>query len=143
MKWLVASIVLLACGAFSWKMLVATRKIVTLTRNSQVTIEVDGKRVQGDMLAGRYTAILTTRDAEKVHSYQFLYAGDVDRGGDIGLVLDCGSWVAPRLPFLIASDRYPPCSRYHRKQGSRSLLQRNGGMQFVTDSGSTVKLTPH
>ena len=141
MKWLVASILVLSGAAFCWKMLVVSWKILPLTSKNQVTIEVDGKRVNGDMLAG-LTAILTTRDGDKSHSYQLFYAGDVDPIGDIGSVVDCGSWVAPRLPFLIATYKYPPCRRHDpQPRKRRSLLLRHGDVQFVTDTGSIVKMT--
>ena len=79
------------------------------TRDKKVT--VNGSAMQADVLAGRASALLTLRGRGREHSYLLLYAGDVDSKGDIGNVLHCHSWVAPRTPVLIETKRYPNCTR--------------------------------
>jgi hypothetical protein len=82
--------------------------VALLTRNRSATIEVSGAPVQGEILDGRLTAIVTRRDAGKAHSYRLFFEGDTDSSGDTGFVIDCHAWVAPRLPFLLEAANYPP-----------------------------------
>ncbi len=68
-----------------------------------------------------------------MHSYLLLYAGDVDRMGDLGQVIDCGKWIAPRLPILIQTDSYPNCNVGSAGAGvSRISLTSKGTAQLFT-----------
>ena len=80
-----------------------------LHRSRGRTIDVNGTAVRADLLIGRVSAVVTRRDKGKEHSYLLLYAGDVDQTGDIGEVIDCRNWIAPRLPILIRTNTYPGC----------------------------------
>jgi hypothetical protein len=86
----------------------------------------------------------TTLEAGKEHSYQMLFAGDTDFIGNMGNVVDCHEWVAPRLPVLLVTRNYPPCVA-RPEDGPEAkgwpLIIRENGMQFVTKDGHTITLT--
>jgi len=95
--------------------------------------------VEGELLGNRFSAIVTIRDMGKKHSYQLLYAGDVDKTGDMGQVVDCRQWVAPHFPLLLQTRNYPPCKRLPEDEYV-SLLSRRHSMQFVTKDHSTISI---
>src|SRR5882724_10122707 len=84
--------------------------VALLTRDQSARIEVDGARVEGEILDGKLTAIVTRRDPGKVHSYRLFFKGNTNPNGETGFVIDCHAWVAPRLPFLLEVANYPPCN---------------------------------
>jgi hypothetical protein len=104
-----------------------------LNRTGHYTVEVNGAAVRADVLVGRASAVVTRRDKGNIHSYLLLYAGDVDGTGDMGQVIDCGDWIAPRLPILIQTNSYPNCNvRSVRAGASRMSLTSKGRAQMFT-----------
>jgi hypothetical protein len=117
--------------------------VAFLTRIRNTTIEVNGAMVQGEILNGRLTAIVTRRDTGKVHSYRLFFEGDTDSSGDTGFVIDCHAWVAPRLPFLLEAANYPPCNILSEdvyKDRRWPLFRRGQSIEFVTDDLSTIRI---
>jgi hypothetical protein len=117
--------------------------VALLTRNKSATIEVNGARVQGEILDGRLTAIVTRRDPGKVHSYRLFFKGDMDPNGETGFVIDCHAWVAPRLPFLLEVANYPPCNILSEdvyKDRRWMLFRRGPFIEFGTDGLSTIRV---
>jgi hypothetical protein len=117
--------------------------VAFLTRNKNTTIEVNGALVQGEVLEGRLTAIVTRRDAGKVHSYRLFFEGDTDSNGDTGFVIDCHAWVAPRLPFLLEAANYPPCNILSEdvyKDRRWPLFRRGHFIESVTANLSTIRI---
>lgn len=117
--------------------------VALLTRNRSATIEVNGALVQGEILDGRLTAIVTRRDAGKAHSYRLFFEGDTDSKGDTGFVIDCHAWVAPRLPFLLEVANYPPCNILSEdvyKNRRWPLVRRGQFIEFLTDDLSTIRI---
>ncbi len=144
MRWLILTVaaflvLLLVCA---WLVLSGRVSYFVLSRDATITL--NGTRVPGRVLDGRATAIGTTLQAGKEHSYQLLFAGDTDFTGNMGNVVDCDEWVAPHFPVLIETRDYPPCVR---REGSESngwpLINRANGMQFVTKDSKTITLTLH
>ena len=114
-----------------------------LTRNRSAKIQVNGKPVDGDVLEGRLTAIVTRRDAGKVHSYRIFFEGDTDANGGTGFVIDCHAWVAPRLPFLLEAANYPPCNMLSEdvyKDRRWPLFRRGQFIEFLTNDLSTIRI---
>jgi hypothetical protein len=119
------------------------RAIALLTRNRHATIEVNNALVQGEILEGSLTAIVTRRDPGKVHSYRLFFEGDTDSTGDTGFVIDCHAWVAPRLPFLLEVPSYPPCNILSEdvyKDRRWPLFRRGYFVEFVTSDRSTIRI---
>jgi hypothetical protein len=117
--------------------------VALLTRNRSATIEVNGAPVQGEILDGRLTAIVTRRDPGKAHSYRLFFEGDTDSNGDTGFVIDCHAWVAPHLPFLLEVANYPPCNILSEdvyKDRRWPLVRKGQFIEFLTDSLSTVRI---
>jgi hypothetical protein len=109
----------------------------------RLTIEVNGTVVQGEVLQGRTTAIVTTRAVGKEHSYKLFFAGDTDMTGNMGFVVDCHRWVAPHFPFLLETRHHPPCKSLQEdgpEPGGWPLMNRGNSMLFITKEGSTVKV---
>lgn len=135
---LVALSLLAACGFLRFYNAVAL-----LTRNRSATIEVNGAPVQGEILDGRLTAIVTRRDAGKAHSYRLFFERDTDSRGDTGFVIDCHAWVAPHLPFLLEVPNYPPCNILSEdvyKDRRWPLVRRGQFIEFLTDGLSNVRI---
>ncbi len=109
--------------------------VALLTLRKCATIEVNGARVPGGMLEGTLTAIVTRRDSGKRHSYRLFFEGDADSTGDMGWVIDCHAWVAPRWPFLLEVINYPPCNLLSDdvyKDRRWPLIRRGRFIEFVT-----------
>ena len=137
----VALVVLSVFAAYAF--LRSYNAVAFLIRNRNTTIEVDGAMVQGEILNGRLTAIVTRRDAGKVHSYRLFFEGDTDSSRDTGFVIDCHAWVAPRLPFLLEAANYPPCNILSEdvyKDRRWPLFRRGQSIEFVTDDLSTIRI---
>lgn len=113
-------------------------RFIVLLRAGHCTVEVNGAAIDGDVLAGRRTTLVTRRDKDKAHSYLLLYEGDVDRTGDIGKVIDCGQWVAPRLPILIQTSSYPKCEGQSGTAASRVSLTFKGTAERFTTAEQDV-----
>jgi hypothetical protein len=114
-----------------------------LTRNGSAMIEVNGGLVGGEILIGGQTAIVTRRDAGKVHSYRLFFEGDTDSNEDTSFVIDCHAWVAPRLPFLLEAANYPPCNVLSDdvyKDRRWPLHRRAQFIEFLTNDGSTIRI---
>jgi hypothetical protein len=103
-------------------------------------IEVNGVTAQGEILAGRGTAILILREKGETHSYLLLAAGDVDSSGHIGEVVDCGNWVAPHLPILLETRNHRPCLPKPNNARREPLLLRGAFLQFVGKDKSTISV---
>jgi hypothetical protein len=143
MKWLATTAVIFLLLSFSWAYLSFSGKAGYLVLDRRATVEVNSALVRGEVLEGRGTAIVTRRDVGKEHSYQLLFAGDTDMAGNIGFVVDCHKWVAPRLPFLVETRHYPPCDVL-REDGPEPwgwpLINKGDSMQFITKDGSTMRI---
>jgi hypothetical protein len=140
--WLAVALVVLTVIA-TCAFLHSYHAVALLTRNKSTTIEVNGARVQGEILDGRLTAIVTRRDPGKVHSYRLFFKGDVDPNGETGFVIDCHALVAPRLPFLLEVANYPPCNILSEdvyKDRRRTLFRRGQFIEFGTDGFSTIRI---
>ena len=117
--------------------------VALLTRNKGKTIEVNGARVQGEILDGRLTAIVTRREPGNAHSYRLFFKENIDSNGDIGFVIDCHAWVAPRLPFLLEVANYPPCNILSEdvyKDRRWPLFRRGQFIEFGTNGLSTIRI---
>jgi hypothetical protein len=93
---------------------------------------------------GGTTAVVTTRQAGKNHSYQLFFEGDTDATGDMGFVADCRPWVAPHLPFLPETRNYPPCKKLFGDvsgAGRWPLIDKGKSMQFVLKDQSIIKIS--
>ena len=133
---LVALAALLIALAIGW--LVLPSRVAYFTLDKRLRIEVNGVPVKGEILGNRFSAIVTIREAGKKHSYQLFYAGDVDKTGDMGEVVDCRQWVAPHFPLLLLQTRnYPPCKRLPEDE-YQSLMLRGRSMRFVTKDHSII-----
>jgi hypothetical protein len=114
-----------------------------LHRTTDWHVAVNGVTVDGEVLVGRAFAIVTRRDRGKEHSYLLFYEGDVDQTGDIGRVIDCREWIAPRLPILIETLTYPNCNmRSHNNVNTHrmSLVAKDGSPQFLTQDGDVISI---
>ena len=114
-----------------------------LSRNRHSTVQVNGTPVDGDVLEGRLTAIVTRRDAGKAHSYRLFFEGDTDSAGDTGFVIDCHTWLAPRVPFLLEAANYPPCNILSDdvyKDRRWPLFRKGKFIEFATSEQSTIKI---
>lgn len=120
-------------------------RVAYLILDRRLTIEVNGTPVKGEVLRNRFTAIVTRRDAGKKHSYQLSFEGDTDFTGDMGQVVDCREWVAPKWPLLIETRDYPPCKHpvYGPTYRRWPLMSRENSMQFVTKDQSTISVVIH
>ncbi len=138
---LFALTVLVITSAVAW--LALSRRVVYLSLDRRLKIEVNVTPVQGEIFRNRVTAIVTRRDAGKKHSYQLFFEGDIDFTGDMGSVVDCHEWVAPRLPFLLETRNYPPCKRLAEDELALRrwpLIWQRNSMQFVTKDRSTISV---
>jgi hypothetical protein len=134
---LIAAVSCLLIGAASYAYI--SGRFDLLRRAEHYTIEVNGAAIHGDVLVGRASAVVTRRDEGHTHSYLLLYEGDVDQTGDIGQVIDCGDWIAPRLPILIQTSSYPTCNVRSARAGvSRISLTYKGTAQRFTTSEQDV-----
>ena len=141
MKGLKLAVLVFLLLAFSWAYVFLSGKAGYLVLNRRVTIEVNGELVQGEMLEGRATGIVTRRDVGKEHSYKLFFAGDTDMTGDMGFVVDCHQWVAPHLPFLLETRHYPPCNMLQEdgpKPWGWPLIKKGNSMQFITKDQTTI-----
>jgi hypothetical protein len=107
-------------------------------------IAVNGVLVQGEILLGRTTAVVTTRQTGKLHSYQLFFTGDTDFTGNMGFVADCGAWVAPHFSVLPETRNYPPCWRVLHDlldAGRWPLIDKGSYMQFTLQDRSIVAIS--
>jgi hypothetical protein len=144
MRWLGLTVAVFVVFLLVWVWLVSSGRASYFILSRGATITVNGAPVPGRVLHGRSTAIVTTREAGKEHSYQVLFAGDTDFTGNMGNVIDCHEWVAPRLPVLLGTRNYPPCMARPADGPDSSgwpLMNKENGMQFVTRNGQTITLT--
>jgi hypothetical protein len=112
-----------------------------LHRAEHCTIEVNGATIHGDVLVGRASALVTRKDNGNTHSYLLLYEGDVDRVGDIGRVIDCGDWIAPRLRILVQTSSYPACNVRSASAGVfRISLSSKGTEQRFTTRQDVISI---
>jgi hypothetical protein len=114
-----------------------------LHRTTDWQVAVNGVTVDGEVLVGRTFVVATRGDKGKEHSYLLFYAGDVDQRGDMGIVIDCREWIAPRLPILIETHTYPNCkapSRNSENTHRMSLLAKGGSPQFLTQDGEVISI---
>lgn len=119
-------------------------KVACLALDRRWTIEVNGTPVAGEILSNRVTAIVTRRDKGRQRSYRLFFEGDTDRTGDMGFVVDCGSWVAPHLPLLPQTRHYPPCERSFggvSDPGRWPLIDKGKSMQFVLKDQTIITIS--
>jgi hypothetical protein len=143
MKWLFLAALILLLIPLVFGFLLFSGRLGFLTLNTRAKIEVNGASINGELLEGRATAIVTTRGHGKSHSYRLFLAGDTDSTGDMGSVVDCNQWVAPRLPVLPETGTYPPCKNPF-EDASRvrrwPLIDKGKSMQFVLTDQSTIRI---
>jgi hypothetical protein len=63
--------------------------------------------------------------------------------GNNGFVIDCHTWLAPRVPFLIEAANYPPCNILSDdvyKDRRWPLSRRGKFIEFTTNEQSTVRI---
>ena len=121
--------------------LVRSRRVSYFVLNRNAVITVNGTRVPGRVLDGKSTVIVTTEMAGKEHSYELRFEEDTDFTGNMGNVVDCHEWSAPRLRVLIETRDYPPCMRQeHSESKGWPLINSANGMEFITADGQTVGL---
>ncbi len=138
----IAALVLVVGVLISIVCLYLAGKFRVLTVDRKTQIQVNGHIVPGELLTTSGTAIVTTRDRGKERSYRIFPAGDIDMVGNMGYVIDCHQWTAPRLPVLIELGDYPRCEVLP-EDGVRwgyPLISNGGGFQFVNSSGDKVRL---
>lgn len=143
MKFTLPSLVAFAIGLALLGLAYCSGRLRFLILNSHARIELNGVRVQGEVLERRSTALVTIREAGKRHSYQLFFEGDTDFKGDMGFVVDCGRWVAPHLPVLPETRNYPPCPGFidGRPPTKRwPLMDEGKSMRFISQDQSTVKI---
>src|SRR5271169_2925907 len=99
MRWLILPVAVFLVLMLVWAWLLFSGRASYFILSRGATFTVNGVPVPGHLLRGRATAIVTTREAGKEHSYQVRFAGDTDFTGNMGNVIDCHEWVAPRLPI--------------------------------------------
>jgi hypothetical protein len=141
---------LLLLGAFAIALLAVvlgclhfSERLSFLVLNTHAIIEVNGAPVKGEVLEGRATAIVTTRSPGRNHSYRLFFEGDTDVTGDMGSVVDCDQWVAPRLPFLPETRNYPPCKNpFNDSSRARRwpLINKGKFMQFDLKDQSAIRI---
>jgi hypothetical protein len=139
---LVAIICVAAALAVAW--MVRSGKIAFLSLERHWTIQVNGTPVPGEILNNKFTAIVTRRDEGKQHSYQLFFEGDTDFTGDMGLIVDCGQWVAPQLPLLLETSNYPPCKRLLgdvSDTGRWPLVDKGKSMQFSLKDHTVITIS--
>ena len=139
MKWIlgVALIGILLCSL--WYYLTFSRAASYVVLNRNFILKVNEHSVPGEILEGRWGAVITRRDPGHSHSWILVYAGDIDQVANMGSVVDCGDWVAPRLPILLMTAKYPPCTM----QGTRNhkgLIARWRSEEFNALDGSIVSI---
>lgn len=121
-----------------------SHRIDFLVLDTRATIKKNHVSVGGEMLRGHGTAVVTTREGGKSHSYMLIFETDIDFTGDMGDVLDCRPWVAPHLPILLETRSYPPCANAieHSSRGKRiSLIYKGKSMLFVLPDQSTIRIS--
>ncbi len=114
-----------------------------LTLDLHAKIEMNGTPVQGEILVGRGSALVTTREPGKAHSYQLFFEGDTDFTGDMGFVVDCSPWVAPHLPVLPVARNYPPCKSLSdgvSRTKRWPLMDEGKAMRFVLRDQSVLRI---
>lgn len=142
-RWILLSVVTIMVIAFVAAWLCFSGGVACLTLDRRLEIEVNGVPAQGEVLRNRVTAIVTIRKAGEKHSYELFFEGDTDLTGDMGSVVDCHEWVAPRSPLLLETRNYPPCKRLRKDETALHrwpLIRRGNSMQFVTNDHSTISL---
>jgi len=134
MKRIIVSLgIIIAAAGLVWHWYISGKfDLLHRTRDKKVVIH--GSAIQADVLVGRSSALVTRRDNGQEHSYLLLYAGDVDQTGDMGYVLDCHNWVAPRMPVLIETEGYPNCTSEHYVP----IIARGLSEEFVDVNGDTL-----
>ena len=142
-KWLFLAAFALLLIVVVFGFLFFSGRLAFLTLNTRAKIEVNGAPINGELLEGRATAIVTTRGSGKSHSYRLFFEGDTDFTGDMGSVVDCNQWVAPYLPVLPETQNYPPCKNpFEDASGVRRwpLIDKGKFMQFVLKDQSTIRI---
>jgi len=139
MKWILGAALIGILFFSLWYYLTFSRTASYVVLNRNLILKVNGQAVPGEFLGGRWSAIVTRRDPGHVHSWMLGYAGDIDPAGNIGAVGDCGDWVAPRLPALLLTAKYPPCAKPGTKDG-KGLMDQWPGEKFTALDGSIVSI---
>ena len=140
----IAALVLAVGVLISVTCLYLSGKFRVLTINRSTQIQVNGRVVPSELFTapGSHSAILTIREHGKERSYRILGAGDIDMVGNMGFVIDCHHWIAPRSPLLLEFGNYPRCE-VRPEDGVRwgyPLMSKRGIVQFVNSSGDKVTL---
>jgi len=143
-RWLRPGVVALGLVALGFGYCYFSGRLLFFKLDAHGKIAVNGVPVRGEMLLGHATAVVTTRQAGKHHSYQLFFAGDTDFRGNMGFVVDCGAWVAPHLPILPETRNYPPCRKaLHDVSDAERwpLINKGASMQFTLQDNSIIAIS--
>lgn len=107
-------------------------------------LTVNGRAASGSLHRGRSgeTLFVTRRDKKQAESYMVSAPHD-----GRGIVWNCGTWTAPRIPAFPIGDVNPPCLFGAIVEGSdsrarvppRDLTTGNGFVEFTADDGSRIR----
>jgi len=100
-KWLLLVTSALLISIATSGFLLVSNRVAFLTVNTRARIELNGAPVAGEILENHVNAVVTTRIGNNAHSYRLFFEGDTDFTGDMGSVVDCKKWAAPRVPVLL------------------------------------------
>ena len=145
MKWLSACLICVGFGLFAVSPFLLG-KAACIVKNDAWSVNLNGTPTQAEWLDDIHgynrrpivhgiavpgPVILTLRSGSSAHSYRLYFDSDSDFSGTIGSVMDCGTWVAPRLPAWFVTDRYP-CRWNRNANFTRIRMARGGGLEFLT-----------
>lgn len=118
-------------------------RAVLLNADTHAKITVNGAPVSGEVFLAHTTGIVSVGESSNRHSFRLYFAGDTDSTGNMGFVVDCGAWVAPRLPVLLETHEYPPCGKaqHDAMTGNWPLIDKGLVMQFVLQDHSIVAIS--
>src|SRR6266404_3151563 len=74
----------------------------------------------------------TFTNSGKSLTYDLVFAGDVN-----GRVLNCGTWVASRLPLFAVGDVNPPC--FFEPSAGHNLMRGSRSIAFTTNDGTRLE----
>jgi hypothetical protein len=103
-------------------------------RIPDAVISVNGARAKGwvDSASNGRAIFFTRADSAKPVTYDLVFRQDGK-----GLVLSCGSWVAPRLAVFPVGDVNPPC--FFEGSAGHDVTREPRSVAFTTNEGARVE----